>query len=205
MNDDADRTPLCEQCGRPAFYDAQGHLLCLDCNYKREQIEQMQFARTVAALNFTTQEFHRMSGQSGLVPPPPQMRLPQPTIYAGSTTLNHIKVDRSTIGAINTGHVQVLDAAVTHFRDAGNSDLADKLRDLSQAVVNATDVAKGAQEEVIELLAYLTKEAAKPLQQRSKPVGKSIMSRLGELLKASQGLASLWETVRPLLENLFPS
>ncbi len=205
MSGDAQPAVSCDQCGRPAVCNVQGHPLCVDCHYKVEQIEQMEFARNAALLNFSLRQFHEISGLSGLLPPPPQLNIPPPLIHGGSTTLNHIKVDRSTIGAINTGHVHVLNAAVSHFRDAGNSDLAEKLRDLSQAVIDATDVADGMREEVVNLLAFLSAEASKPAAQRSNPVGKSIMLRIGELLKASQTLVSLWETVRPMLERLFPS
>jgi uncharacterized Zn finger protein (UPF0148 family) len=42
----------CDQCGKPAFYKYyHGPFLCVDCNVKVEQAEQMQFAHEAAMLN----------------------------------------------------------------------------------------------------------------------------------------------------------
>jgi hypothetical protein len=52
----------CEQCGKPPFYYYKSAFLCLDCNLKVEQAEQLQIARDAAMLNQLAGEMEMIGG-----------------------------------------------------------------------------------------------------------------------------------------------
>jgi len=52
----------CDQCGNPPFYYYKSAFLCLDCNLKVEQAEQLQIARDAAMLNQLAGEMKMIGG-----------------------------------------------------------------------------------------------------------------------------------------------
>jgi hypothetical protein len=52
----------CDQCGKPPFYYYKSAFLCLDCNLKVEQAEQLQIARDAAMLNQLAGEMEMIGG-----------------------------------------------------------------------------------------------------------------------------------------------
>ena len=195
--------PACDQCGKPACYQVGGVPFCLHCMEKIRQLEQEEFERGVALLNYAQQALAIQAGQFGVNLPVPQVRLPVRSVHTGATTLNNIRVEGSTVGAINTGQVQQLDAAVTFYRDVGNSELADALKELTQAVIDSSELEAQSRTDIVELLSHLTQEIRKPSSQRSRSVARSIMAGLKEALSTLTNLSDLWAKVGPLLDRMF--
>lgn len=191
--------PACSQCGRPAYCSYNGHPLCVDHYGKVQEIEHAEFTRNAALLNYVGRQFHQISGLEGLVPPPPQLNIPQPVTYVGHGAFQNINVDRSTIGSLNTGFIKNLDVRVSTLRQLGHEKVAHQLQQLTEAVVNSTQLAQEAKEEVIELLSALTNEIIKPPQSRSKSLIKSLASSLNQMLSGASSLATLWQTMNSLL------
>lgn len=191
----------CSQCGRPAVCSINGHPLCVDHYAKLQEAKQIEFARNAAMLNFALRSFHHESGLGDLMPPPPQLAIPQPMAYVGQNTFHNIHVEGSTVGAINTGHAMALDARVSVFKETGHSDLGEQLKSLTQAVIDAKDVAVETKNEIIELLSFVSAEVLKPQPQRSHPLGKAALSMLDKLLAVSSNLATLWGSLGPVFSK----
>ena len=69
----------CSQCGKPAFIVYENkHCLCVDCNLKVEQAEQMQYIRHATEMNYLLGEMESRVGMPGLYP---RYKLPQPNTY----------------------------------------------------------------------------------------------------------------------------
>lgn len=115
-------------------------------------------------------------------------------INTGSMTLNNITVNDSVVGVINTGQVQQLDVAVDVIRNAGDSSLADALRQLSQAVIDAPDLELERKKDAIEQVAFLAEQASLPKEQRQSSIGKMVIVGPERVLNA---------IVRPVLEKIF--
>ena len=111
MAAEGQRRAKCDQCGTPAFYSIAGLPLCVDCAYKHNEMQNQEFIRNAALLNFTLQQSAVVAGDYGLYPIP-QIKMPQPTLQVNPTTFNNINVSNSVVGAINTGYIRNLDTAV---------------------------------------------------------------------------------------------
>ena len=54
--------PQCSQCGRTAFYNVNGHPLCIACNNQFEQAEYLEFSRNIALINACQDQFTAYAG-----------------------------------------------------------------------------------------------------------------------------------------------
>ncbi len=191
----------CQQCGKPAIVGVgpDGKVrLCLDCYLKLQQALSNQQAHLASMLNYLTAEMEMMSGMPGLFP---RMQVPRPVIHAGQTYHN-INVDRSVIGAINTGVVENLDVAMTNIRVGGDEQLADALRRMTEAVIQSTDLVTGQKNDALDHLAVIAEQAAKPKEQRSIGALKTIIQAFERIVRNSAALLALWQQFGPRILDL---
>ena len=172
--------------------------VCVDCNLKIVQaiaIQQDTLGRTLNMLHADA-EF--------ALPFP--IQLPRYAVrqfpVSGDLTLNNIKIDRSTIGVLNTGIITNLDSAVTALNEQGQSALGNGLANFTQAVI-ASELAPATKEQVIELLSTLSAEATAPPETRRRALLRPLLSEVATLVGGAAGLIALWEPVKALLEAAF--
>jgi hypothetical protein len=189
----------CGQCGRPAFYKYDnGAHLCVDCDLKVQQAEQIKFAQTASMLNHLADQMEMTTGLYGVVP---RLEIPRPTIQMGQTVHN-IKVDNSVIGSINTGQIRDLNVALDHVQNAGAPDLASALQQLTEAVLASSDLPTEEKTEAVEHLSHLAKQAALPKDQRQTAIGRTVVDGFERIINASSGLLTIWNIVKPILQGL---
>ena len=165
--------PECEQCGRPAIVDRGGHLLCVNCNYKLEQTFQMQQRALKEHFNFLLDQADAVSGvAAGL----PRYDLSQPMVHTGPMTFHTVKIDRSVVGAVNTGTIKKMEVALNnvHVQNA-NAELEDALKELAEAVIQEVSLSAETKNETLQQLAALTEELVKPEDCRLMGVIKAIV------------------------------
>jgi hypothetical protein len=129
------KVDLCSQCGKPAVAKVSNIYLCVEHNLQFEQAEQMQHNRLVDLGNISRQLLYESI--FGIVTPPH----PSPTYspFPGdSMTLNNINVDRSTIGALNTGNIASLDIVMTRIHD--QPELYQAIKNFTEAILNSTEI-----------------------------------------------------------------
>jgi len=194
---------LCQQCGRPAFYrieNAGGVVnLCIECDLKRQHGEALEFQRDTQLMNSALAMFGLQSG----IPVP---RLPVssvPIIPITNMNTNYIRVENSTIGVVNLGHIQNVDRAVTVLRQAGANDFADALSQLTQAVVDNREVSDQRRQEILEILSTIGTESQKPTASRAVGVVRALAMELATLFSGLAGLSDLWNTYRPAITSFF--
>lgn len=191
----------CGQCGKPAIIKYNDNIfLCIDCELKLQQARQIEYDREAAEINYLTQQMDYSVGLSGT---PPLYKSPKPTILTGPVTNHNIKVDNSVIGAINTGQVNNLNVALDNIQNAGSPDLANALRKLTEAVLGASELPAEQKAAAVEHLSYIANQAALPKGQRQAATGASILEGLERIIKVSAGLLNIWQTVKPLVMQLF--
>ncbi len=190
----------CGQCGKPAFYKYDnGAHLCVDCDLKVQQAEQMRFAQTASRLNQLAEQMEMTTGLYGVVP---RLEIPQPTIHMGHTVHN-IKVDNSVIGSINTGQIRDLNVALDHVQNAGSPDLANVLQKLTEAVLASSDLPTEKKTEAVEHLSHLAKQAALPKDQRQTAIGRTVLDGFERIINVSSGVLTIWNIAKPFLQSLF--
>ena len=130
-----------------------------------------------------------------------------PTINTqyGSTTYNNIRVDNSIVGSINTGNIKKLDIMMSAIREGNNCELANALQNLTQAILNATNLKQSDKNSALECLSFLSEEAFTPEKERRPTMGRVAISTLEQILSNVGSIASVWSAAKPLLETLIGS
>lgn len=157
----------CDQCGKPPFYYYKSAFLCLDCNLKVEQAEQLQIARDAAMLN-------QLAGEMEMIG-----------------------------GAINTGQIKNLNVALDNVQNAGSPDLANALRQLTEAVLTSSELSPEKKKLAVNHLSNITDQAALSKDKRQSRIGRKILEGFERVISVSPVLLGIWDTVQPLIETIF--
>jgi hypothetical protein len=183
------------------MYDVEGHLLCLE-HYAMLTARQSDNLRNILA--FRNQLVGDMEATGGL----PRGSLgyqepPRPVVHTGPMTHNNIRIDRSVIGAVNTGNIERLDVALNDIHNQGAPQVARALARLAEAVLASKRVSKDAKPEIIDQISFLAAEAATPPEQRRRSVARTVMGALRDTLGVTADFATVWAALHPLLAPLF--
>ena len=127
---------------------------------------------------------------------------------AGGTTYNtEIHLRDSSVGVLNAGEikdVQSISANVTSLSSAGQTEIANALKELTEAVAGSGDLPPEERTHVLESLEELSKQAALPANERAKlGVIKSLALGVGSTVSAAGGLAEVWSTWGPAIRAYF--
>ena len=171
--------------------------MCVDCTAKWQQVMNAQLDRQASLLNVLLGFAELHTG----------FPLPRAHISLASAnaplTFNNIRVDRSVVGALNTGEVRKLDLMMTHIRAAGDSKLADTLQEFTQAILDSEELPDADKSAALDHVSFLASQAALPTEQRQAAVARTVIPALGRIIATAGGLASLWSALKPMLESLF--
>lgn len=199
----------CTQCRtrQAMFRHEGGQLLCLNCYDQFVRVERDIIAYEMALADYLEEKIYF---EVGLSSTPPRVPLPPqaPTraiIQKGNITMNTINVDSSTIGILNTGHIEnvrSIDLNITSMlRDGGTAAAAAAgLKDLTEAIAKSTEVSDEKKGELLDQVKMLSDEAARPVEQRTKlAIVKAVASGLVSGLSAAGNLAKVWSLCGPAI------
>lgn len=188
--------PACSQCGRPAIVNRAGHPLCVECNLKFEQTVQMQQRAIHQQINFLLDQADAITGiQAGL----PRYDVSQPIVQKGPLTFHAINVDRSVVGAINTGTVRQMEVALNHVHVANeNAEIETALKKFTEDVLGEASLNAQTKNEILEQLTALTEQLAKPNESRSAGVIKAFLLSVAANI-ASTPLITQWDNIKRIL------
>lgn len=128
----------CHQCPKPALYYLEvegGQLpLCLDCFMKVQYLTERALEANERRINFLSDQYEMVTGLPGMLPRFEQ-RPPATFVTAGDLVMNNLKIDRSSIGVLNTGQIGSVDTAIGTLHDNGDDAAADAFRDFTEAIV----------------------------------------------------------------------
>lgn len=145
----------------------------------------------------------RLRGQfSGYSP----VHEPTKVQFAGKGGVNII-ISQSNIGLLNTGEledVKSISVNITSLQNSGYAEVAEALKNLTEAVVNSQELSSEKQSEVLDQLTELSRWATLTAEQRAKPgVLKAVLGGLATTLGAAGGLAEVWSTWGPAIRAFF--
>jgi hypothetical protein len=180
---------LCSQCGsKSPIVQVALHLLCVDCHLKFQQAQRIAQDELARTLNWLAAVAESQVGLNDTVLP--RIEITKPIVHSGPMALNNPNVQDSIVGVINPGEIERLDLAMSDIRAGGNKELSEVLQQLTQAVLDATDIAD-AQRKVLEHISFLATQAILPKRERQASVGKIVTANLERILNASASLATL--------------
>jgi hypothetical protein len=151
-------------------------------------------------LNYTEQQLY--VGTGGLLPLK-QMTIPQPLSAGSSYTFSQIQVYDSNVGVINSGTLLTLDTSIEVMQNRGDSELANAVKELSQAVLDDKQITNDLKQEIAEQLEFLVTEALASKDKQRKGLARRIMSDISQSIATVAGLLTIWNTVQPLLQSYF--
>lgn len=205
MSDDAEdakneRWPRCGNCGKPAIVLLGSYPACIDCKYKHDMSQWMQFAQNASMLNFAAQE---MDAVVGIGFTTPTIQIPRPPVPPISYNHQTVSVSGGSIGAINFGNVHDIQVNLQSLAETGSPNIVKPLTDLTDAILNAQDADEPTKNELLDQIATLTALANGKPEERKLGVVKALFSGIKEGSGAISSVAGAWAVVEPLLKGHF--
>jgi len=176
--------------------------LCIDCYLKMQQAMRIQQTTIAELMNYLTGEMEAAVGLPGLLP---RYEVAKTPVVTGPVTLHNIRVDNSTVGAINTGEIQKLDVVLTHVKEGGNPALALALQILTQATIDDENLDEEYKNEALQHLSFLGSQAVLSADQRHGAVCTLGIAALETIMQRSATLARLFEAVKSPVLGTFDS
>ena len=190
----------CSQCGKPPIVLSHGHPLCVDCHYKVQQGQWMEFAQHAAMLNMLDKEMTDIVGMPHLSN---QIKIPQAPIPPIHYNNQSVTVTGGTVGAINFGNVRDIQVSLQALTQNGEAGVADAMAGLTNAILEIGGVAEADKNELLEQVAFLTAQASTPPADRKLGMIKTVVAAVKDGARAVGGVASAWGAVEPLLKGHF--
>jgi hypothetical protein len=105
---------------------------------------------------------------------------------------------------INLGsQVGTINAAVTVIAEQGQSEVANAIRELSEAILRSNAMQDSQKQEALQVVTDLAKQAEAKPEARSKGTVKALIAGLPTLIKAATDLTALWEKWGPIIRAHF--
>jgi hypothetical protein len=185
----------CDQCGKPALYNVNGHPICVDCNLKIQQAFQIRDNALKEQENFLLDQAEAVTGIYGVMP---RHKIQRPVVHHGPMNFHSIHVDQSVVGAINTGTVEKMEVALNHIHaNNQNEELEGLLKQFAEAVLQDSSISATAKDDIVEQLSVLAAEAAKPKGSRTVGIVKAVLTSIAASIPSV--LIEHWDKIRALL------
>lgn len=193
----------CYQCDKKAMFlvgnDDKQVPLCLDCRLKFVQMLSKQNEMLEREINYLTASMESIVGLPPFLPRFPEKII----IQEGDITLNNIKIDKSTIGVLNTGNIESIDMAVTCLHQGGNDKIGKAILELSEAILKQNEINDGLRNQLMELISAIATEATAPKKSQRKTILRPLIGELSTLIRGITVLNQIWQKVQPIIESLF--
>jgi hypothetical protein len=186
----------CSQCGKPAVFNVNGHPICVDCNLKIQQASQIRNNALKERYNLLLDQADAVTGLHGVM-----ARLPiqRPIIHEGPMSFHSIKIDKSVVGAVNTGTVEKMEVALNNIHALNqNAELEQHLKNFTEAVLHEAKLSAQAKNNVMEQLSELAAQVALPKESRAIVIMKALVTSIATNI-ASTGLIEHWDKIKNLL------
>ena len=205
MSDDGEAAkkeqwPPCGNCGKLAIVLLGGYPACIDCKYKHDISQWMQFAQHASMLNFAAQE---MDAVVGIGPATPTIQIPRPPVPPISYNHQTVSVSGGSVGAINFGNLHDIQVNLQSLVELGSPDIVEPLTKLTDAILNAQDADELTKNELLDQIAALTALANSKPEERKPGVVKALFSGINQGAGAISSVAGAWAAVVPLLRGHF--
>jgi hypothetical protein len=186
----------CSQCGKPAVVMVgEGLPLCVDCNLKLAQAQEIRDRALKEEANYLVDQMEAVSGISGVLP---RYKIRTPVVHQGPMNFHNINVDRSVVGAINTGNVEKMEVALNEIHAHNtNPELEDSLKQFTETVLKDASLSAQNKDEIVEQLTALAAEAAKPKESRSAGAVRAVLTSVATSIPAA--LIEHWDKIKVLL------
>lgn len=194
----------CYQCNNNAMFEVgpQKIPLCLSCNTLFQQTINRQNEMLREEINYIQDSVDAMFGiRIGARYP-----TKRPVMVSGGTVNNnHIAINNSQIGILNTGSIHSLNQVIDSLYSTSQKELADTLKKFTETVLAETSLEIEKKSEVLESLDIITKELYQKPENRKKSVVKNLMIGISNMVEVAANSLTVWQVLCPLLQKFFQS
>ncbi len=191
----------CNQCDKQAMYRVEESIpLCLDCFFKWSQIQQQDRENNERMINYLQDQMAYTVGlpQTGpRFPPRPQ------SVVIAEAKLHNIHVSNSVVGFINTGSIGTVDQSISALIQTGKPEMADAVKNLSEAILRSGDLTPNQKNELIESLSVIVKEAVTPKETRQNTVALSLLEKAKNATSVAKDISEICQKLWPVLHAVF--
>ncbi len=190
----------CANCGKLAFALLNDYPVCLDCKYKNDMSQWMEFTKHAAMLNLAAEEIDAIMPFG---PQSPTIKIPRAPMPPFSYNNQTVSVSGGNVGSINFGTVRDIQINLQSLTEAGAPDIVELLTKLTDAILNAQDADETAKNDLLEQVATLTELANAKPEERKPGIVKALFSAVKDGASAIASVAGAWTSVSPLLRGHF--
>jgi hypothetical protein len=184
----------CQLCGEPTMYRlSNGALICVQC------VDRFQREQNAAMIDFLLGEIGS-GGTVGNIGPGVEIskRVPR----RQPTALTNIRLDRSVVGAINTGRAQAIDVALSYIKQKCDPGVSELLQEFTQAVLDDRELDQAMRGAIIEQLSFLISQTLAKQGQKRPSIVNAVLKSIKESLSISSGLITVWDKLEPCLRQV---
>ena len=161
----------CTQCDREAFYVINDHPLCVEHAASVQAQQGDQLRHLAMMYNLALDEMDAVVGMPGLSP---RMKIPPPKteiVHRGDMkTFNNITIDRSIVGAVNTGSVDSIEVSLDRINNGGGTEIARAIAEFTEIILGNSELTSDQRAKIVELIETLSEQFSLPANQRKRHV-----------------------------------
>lgn len=172
--------------------------LCLSCNALMQQTIEKNVQMLREEMNHSMDSIDSMFG----IPTGARYPTKRPVLVS-SNTVNHIAINNSQVGVLNTGNIQNLNQTIDSLYSASQKDLAENIKKFSEVIIAEAKLNDAQKSEVLESLDIITKELFQKPESRKKSVVKVLMGQIAGITGFAADALAVWQVLHPMLQKFF--
>jgi hypothetical protein len=98
---------------------------------------------------------------------------------------------------VNTCSIQSLQVSLAGIQQGGNAALAAALKEMTEAVINSTELEQAQKNDAVQMLEAVAADSARPEGERRPAVTRAVLAGFAEIVKVGASLATLWTHLGP--------
>lgn len=177
------------------MYDVGNVPLCLHCAATVEHISNMHWLKNAAMMNQALSDMDMVTGI-----PLGGDRIPVAAVASAmrrNPILNHIHINNSQIGVLNTGLIERVDATITLTRGTEFESVGDHLKVFTEALANSVDVEQKTREALAELVESLSDQINQRKRASITATMSAILEKSSQVAALAPAAEALWLAVKP--------
>lgn len=192
----------CYQCNNNAIYQVGPEKipLCLHCYALMQQSMERKDEAIKEEINYLQDSIDAMFGFST----GPRYPTKRPVLLSGGTVNhNHIAINNSQVGIINTGNIDNLNQTIDSLYAASQKELAENVKNFSNVILAEKSLTDDQKTQVLESLDVITKELFQKPENRRKTVADTLFDKISKTVQLAANALAIWQGLQPMLQKFF--
>lgn len=132
----------------------------------------------------------------------PRYPTKRPVLLSGGTVNhNHIAINNSQVGVLNTGNIKNLNQTIDSLYAASQKELAENIRKFSNAILADENLTDDQKTQVLESLDFITKELFQKSENRKRTIVSTLFGVISKAVELTANTLVVWQALYPMLES----